>query len=84
MLNEVKHLGRERKVGIVPEGTYDGDPGAPGFAPLRMTIIIWQATERQYAAGLARAGSASGTAGLEGRRGWFGAAAGHQGLGQGA
>jgi len=40
MLNEVKHLGREREVGIVPEGTCDGHPGAPGFAPLRMTIII--------------------------------------------
>jgi len=24
MLNEVKHLGPERKVGIAPEGTYDG------------------------------------------------------------
>ena len=40
MLNEVKHLGREREVSIVPEGTYDGRPGAPGFASFRMTIII--------------------------------------------
>jgi len=24
MLNEVKHLGREREVSIVPEGTYHG------------------------------------------------------------
>ncbi len=24
MLNEVKHLGRERQVSIAPEGTYDG------------------------------------------------------------
>jgi len=32
MLNEVKHLGREREVSIAPEGTYDGHPGAPGFA----------------------------------------------------
>ena len=36
MLNEVKHPGQERGVRITAEGTYDGDPGAPGFAPLRM------------------------------------------------
>jgi len=40
MLNEVKHLGREREVSIAPQGTYDGCPGAPGFASLRMTIFI--------------------------------------------
>jgi len=32
MLNEVKHLGQERGIGIAPEGTYDGHPGAPGLA----------------------------------------------------
>ena len=40
MLNEVKHLGRETEVSIASKETYDGHPGAPGFAPLRMTTII--------------------------------------------
>jgi len=40
MLNEVKHLGQEREVSIASKGTHDGHPGASGFAPLRMTIII--------------------------------------------
>jgi len=32
MLDEVKHLGREREAGIASEETYGGHPGAPGFA----------------------------------------------------
>ena len=40
MLNEVKHLDREREVSIAPEGMYDGHLGAPGFASFRITMII--------------------------------------------